>query len=49
LADFGAILGGRRPAHSKVVVNGNVLQYARTLEVKEPSVPLNKVSDLKRL
>jgi hypothetical protein len=35
--------------HSKVVVNGNVLQYARTLEVKEASVPLNKVSDLKKL
>jgi len=33
--------------HSKVEANGNVLRYTRTLEVKEPSVPLSKVSELK--
>jgi hypothetical protein len=33
--------------HSKVEANGNVLRYTRTLEVKEPSVPLSKVGELK--
>lgn len=35
--------------HSKAEVSGNVLRYSRTFEVKEPSVPLAKVEDLKRL
>ena len=32
-----------------VEANGNVLRYTRTLEVKEPSVPLSKVNELKNL
>jgi hypothetical protein len=35
--------------HSKAEVVGNVLRYSRTFEVKEPSVPLSKMSDLKML
>jgi hypothetical protein len=35
--------------HSKAEVSGNVLRYTRTFEVKDPSVPLNKVDDLKML
>jgi Domain of Unknown Function with PDB structure (DUF3857)/Transglutaminase-like superfamily len=35
--------------HSKVEVSGNVLRYSRTFEVKEPSVPLAKMEDLKKL
>jgi hypothetical protein len=35
--------------HSKAEVSGNVLRYSRTFEVKEPSVPLAKVEDLKKL
>jgi hypothetical protein len=35
--------------HSKAEVSGNVLRYTRTFEVKEPSVPLSKVDDLKKL
>jgi Domain of Unknown Function with PDB structure (DUF3857)/Transglutaminase-like superfamily len=35
--------------HSKAEVNGRVIRYARTFEVKDPSVPLNKVNDLKVL
>lgn len=35
--------------HSKAEISGNVLRYTRTFEVKEPSVPLNKVEDLKKL
>ncbi|HEY2460291.1 MAG TPA: DUF3857 and transglutaminase domain-containing protein [Candidatus Acidoferrum sp.] len=35
--------------HSKAEVNGNVLKYTRTFEVKEPAVPLEKVGDLKKL
>jgi hypothetical protein len=35
--------------HSKAEVTGNVLRYARTLEVKEPTVPLTKMDDLKKL
>jgi hypothetical protein len=35
--------------HSKAEVSGNVLRYARTFEVKEPSVPLAKMDDLKKL
>jgi hypothetical protein len=34
---------------SKTEVSGNVLRYTRTFEVKEPSVPLSKVEDLKKL
>jgi hypothetical protein len=35
--------------HSKTEVNGNTLKYTRTFEVKELSVPLGKVDDLKKL
>lgn len=35
--------------HSKTEVSGNTLKYTRTFEVKELSVPLNKVEDLKKL
>jgi hypothetical protein len=35
--------------HSKAEVSGNVLKYARTFEVKEPTVPLAKMEDLKKL
>ena len=35
--------------HSKAEVNGGVLRYARTLEVKEISVPLSEVEELKKL
>ncbi len=35
--------------HSKTEVNGSTLKYTRTFEVKELSVPLNKVEDLKKL
>ncbi len=35
--------------HSKSEVNGNTLKYTRTFEVKELSVPLSKVDDLKKL
>ena len=35
--------------HSKAEVSGNVLRYTRTFEVKEPSVPLAKIGDLKML
>ncbi len=35
--------------HSKSEVNGNTLKYTRTFEVKELSVPLSKVEDLKKL
>src|SRR5260370_283613 len=35
--------------HSKTEVNGNTLRYTRTFEVKELSVPLSKVEELKKL
>lgn len=35
--------------HSKTEVSGNTLKYTRTFEVKELSVPVNKVEDLKKL
>jgi hypothetical protein len=35
--------------HSKTEVSGHVLRYTRTYEVKELSVPLSKVDDLKKL
>jgi hypothetical protein len=35
--------------HSKTEVNGNTLEYMRTFEVQELSVPLSKVEDLKTL
>jgi hypothetical protein len=34
--------------HSKTVVNGNVVDYTRTFEVKELSVPVNKAEELKK-
>jgi hypothetical protein len=35
--------------HSKTEAAGNVLRYTRTFEIKELSVPLNKMDDLKKL
>ncbi len=35
--------------HSKTEVTGNVLRYTRSFEVKQLTVPLDKVEDLKRL
>ena len=35
--------------HSKTEVRGNTLKYTRTFEVKELSVPVSKVDDLKKL
>jgi hypothetical protein len=35
--------------HSKTEVSGNLLTYSRTLEIRDPSVPLNKMNDLKTL
>jgi hypothetical protein len=35
--------------HSKSEVSGNVLRYSRTFEIKEVSVPLSKVEDLKKM
>jgi metal-sulfur cluster biosynthetic enzyme len=40
---------GIRFSPRKAEVKGNVLRYTRTSEVKDPSVPLNKVDDLKML
>jgi hypothetical protein len=34
--------------HAKTVVNGNVVGYTRTFEVKELSVPANKAEDLRK-
>jgi hypothetical protein len=34
--------------HSKTVVNGNVVGYTRSFEVKELSVPVSKAEDLKK-
>lgn len=34
--------------HSKTVAEGNILRYTRTFEIKELSVPVNKVEDLKK-
>ncbi|MGB8579811.1 MAG: DUF3857 and transglutaminase domain-containing protein [Candidatus Sulfotelmatobacter sp.] len=34
--------------HSKTVVNGNVVDYTRTFEVKELSVPVDKADELKK-
>jgi hypothetical protein len=34
--------------HAKTVVNGNVVGYTRTFEVKELSVPVNKAEDLRK-
>ena len=35
--------------HSKTEVHGSMLKYTRTFEVKELSVPVSKVEDLKKL
>lgn len=35
--------------HSQTEVNGNVLKYTRTMEIKELSVPLSKMEELKKL
>ena len=34
--------------HSKTVVQGKAIVYARTFEIKEVSVPLSKTEDLKK-
>ncbi len=34
--------------HARTVVNGNVVGYTRTFEVKELSVPVNKAADLRK-
>jgi hypothetical protein len=34
--------------HSKTVVNGSVVDYTRTFEVKELSVPVSKAEDLRK-
>jgi len=34
--------------HAKTVVNGNIVGYTRTFELKELSVPVNKAEDLRR-
>jgi len=34
--------------HSKTVVNGNIVGYTRTFELKELSVPVNKAEDLRK-
>jgi hypothetical protein len=34
--------------HAKTVVNGNVVDYTRTFEVKQLSVPVNQADDLKK-
>jgi hypothetical protein len=34
--------------HAKTVVNGNVVDYTRTFEVKELSVPVNQAEDLRK-
>jgi len=34
--------------HAKTVVDGNLIHYSRTLEVKELSVPVTKADDLKK-
>jgi len=35
--------------HSKSEVKGNVLRYSRTFELKELSVPLGKIDELRKL
>jgi hypothetical protein len=35
--------------HSKAEVEGNLLKYTRTFEVKEVSIPLGKIEELKKL
>ena len=35
--------------HSKTEVNGSTLKYTRTFEIKELSVPVSKIEDLKKL
>jgi len=34
--------------HSKTEVNGHTLHYSRTMEIKELSVPVNKIEELKK-
>jgi len=34
--------------HAKTVVNGNVVDYSRTFEVRELSVPVDKAEDLRK-
>jgi hypothetical protein len=34
--------------HSQTVAKGNTIDYTRTFEVKELSVPVNKADDLKK-
>ena len=34
--------------HAKTVVTGNVLDYTRTFEIKELSVPVDKAEELRK-
>jgi hypothetical protein len=34
--------------HSKTEASGNVLKYSRTFEIKELSVPVEKIDELKK-
>jgi hypothetical protein len=34
--------------HSKTIADGNLLRYARTLEIKQLTVPLDQMDDLKK-
>lgn len=34
--------------HSKTVVDGNIIRYTRTFEIKQVSVPVDKLEDLKK-
>jgi hypothetical protein len=34
--------------HSKTEVKGNILHYTRTMEIKELSVPVSKMNELKK-
>jgi hypothetical protein len=35
--------------HAKAEVVGNTLHYTRTMQIKNPEVPLEKINDLRRL
>jgi hypothetical protein len=49
LPPFVSVDYGFASYQSKTEVSGNTLKYSRTFEVKELSVPLAKVEDLKKL
>jgi len=35
--------------HSKTAINGNVIRYTRTFEIKELTVPVSQAEELKKL